>query len=373
MAEQQYQWETVDDPLDRSVRIAKNILQMTTGHSAYQCKKIAYYAVATHFIPQFDPFPGLAIYGPPSTGKSTTLDILRELCLKPVSVTGTTVSEAALKACMAKANDATLIIEEADHLTDMDLEGILIIRYEKSTALAQKMILAGPGWWHLADRKTFGPTVLHRRNLFKDLALLRRVITTQTIHQKRIFETMNVCEGLFTQFKKINITDINIPTNLPKNTDESIAPGIFECYLPVYTLGMMNEDAGFLAGLVDEMKNVTIRLTEEAGYLEIPALLTILIALVDEVTGGEFTHKRINIEVKKLDPAAVMEYGPRNPVSMLSANQRNRILKEDLGFDIRSSHGRNRVYLTIPRLVEACDTHGVKDDLIDEWRQKIHG
>jgi hypothetical protein len=56
---------------------------------------------------------------------------------------------------------------------------------------------------------------------------------------------------------------------------------------------------------------------------------------------------------------------------LLSANQRNRIIEEDLGFKVGSSHGRSRIYLTIPMLIQKCDEYGVTDELIEDWRKQM--
>jgi hypothetical protein len=65
------------------------------------------------------------------------------------------------------------------------------------------------------------------------------------------------------------------------------------------------------------------------------------------------------------------EFGFSCPTVKLSANQRNRILREDLGFDIRSSHGKNRLYLNIPQLIKVCEDNGVEDDCLVEWKKGL--
>jgi hypothetical protein len=112
-------------------------------------------------------FPALVLHCPPSTGISSTLDVLKKTTRKPVSVAGEAITEVALKACMNQA-----------------VEGMLITRYSRSSAEAAKMILAGEKAWVVKHFGTFGATALHRRNLFRDSALLGRTIKVKTSRRK---------------------------------------------------------------------------------------------------------------------------------------------------------------------------------------------
>lgn len=56
---------------------------------------------------------------------------------------------------------------------------------------------------------------------------------------------------------------------------------------------------------------------------------------------------------------------------MLSANKRNAVIKDDLGFLVKSCHSRVRVYVTIPQLIEGCEEYNVRDDIIHEWKKEL--
>jgi hypothetical protein len=365
---QPYPWETIEDPLAEAVRLADSILYACTGHDDYQRRKIAYYALATHFIPMFDPFPGLVIYGLPSTGKSATLSILRRLCYRTLSITGEAITPAALRKCMAEANKGTLIVEEAEKISRTDMENLLIIRYSQDSALTTKMIQDMIGW-ELEQLATYGATVCHMRYLFKDPALMRRVITVRTKSINRKYDRMNKHRASFELYhEKVK----NLPV-LP-NVDNiwNIEPGIFDCYLPLLTLAIYLDDEDFTNSLLAEMGIATNRLKEGEAYLEAPILLKAIISLVSDKIKGSPTLGRINIEMRYINPALRDELGPNHPVFLLSSYQRNLIIKEDLGFGISSSHGRQRIYLTIPLLIKACDEYNIHDDIIDEWKKALN-
>ncbi len=353
--------------LAEAVRLVELALQMTTGHDNYQRKKIAYYAVATWAIRQFDPFPGLVIYGPPSTGKSMTLNVLKNTCWNPVPITAETTMPAALRDCMKEANYGTLIIEEADPISTRELEGILITRYSLSSAETKKMVPDGKGW-ELVQFPTFGATVTHRRNLFRNPALLRRMITVRTKRSKKNYSQLNSRSSLYKKFRE-QFKKIPTPPQVQNVWD--IEPGIFDCYKPLLAVATYLNDTEFIAHLVNEMNSASKRLRDEETYLEAPTFLKIFIGLVYGKVKDKPTLDRIGIETRHINPALRDEFGADCPALMLSANQRNRILKEDLGFEIGASHGKSKAYLNIPLLIKACDEYGVEDDLLKQWKSQL--
>ncbi len=341
-------------------------LQISTGHDEYQRRKIAYYAVATHFMKEFDPFPGLAIYGPPASGKTMTLNILKATCYKVVPITGETISDAALKATMKEADHGTLIIEEADSVTGRELETTLITRYTKASADLKKMVREGEDW-HLAEFATFGATVVHRRNLFRDPAMLRRVITVKAKRKKG--EYAQVDKESHASMFQVYRQQLAWRPKLPPVTNRwDVEPAVFDCYKPLLAIAAFIGDTEFTDSLAREMGDASSRLREEETYLEPQMLLRAIITLVSDKVKDKPNLSRVNIENSRIIHALKAEFGALCSVISLSPNQRNRIVREDLGFEIKSSHGRQRVYLTIPQLIKACDDNGVKDDLMDQWR-----
>ncbi|GAH43181.1 unnamed protein product, partial [marine sediment metagenome] len=349
-----------------AVDIVSDLLHQATGFDEYQRRKIAYYAVMTHYIKDFDPFPQMVVTGTPGTGKSASLNILKGTCGKVVSVTGETITDAALRAAMKEAEFGSLIVEEADDATQRDLENTLVTRYSKSSASNTKMVSDGRDW-RLEKQGTYGATIFHRRNLFRSPALLRRVIIVRAKRIKGRFipVTEDTHPDLFKEYRQ----QFGFRPTWPEVRNEwDIEPSILDCFRPIVALAMLIGDTAFLESLVKEMLEASNRLVEEESYLEIQVLLKALITLTTQKIKGVITEGRINLEVSKIDPTIKDEFGPSCPVLQLSANQRNRILREDLGFPIRSSHGRNRIYFTPSLLIEKCEANGIEDDCLIEWK-----
>ena len=150
-----------------------------------------------------------------------------------------------------------------------------------------------------------------------------------------------------------------------------VEPGIFDCYKPLVALATYLCEDKFLSKLVLEMADASQRLRNEEAYLEAPALLHILVGLADKEMQGGFTPKRLAIEVSKILPAILKEYDSSCPLVSLSANQRNRILREDLGFEVVSSGGKMRVRFTVAQLLAKCKDYNVEDELLSEWDKKL--
>jgi len=363
-------WKHEAGPLPAIITIinaAKLFLENSTGHNEYETEKIVYYSIATYFINKFDFFPILALYGPPSTGKTITLIILKGLCWRPILFSAEAITEAALKANMAKAHSGTLIIEEGDKISVSNLEGLLITRCYKSSAVIEKMVPAGRAW-ELSEYGAFGATIIHRRNLFKDAALLRRTIPVKTKRQKKEYSPVPpaYAKALFRLRVKIGA----MPTLPVIENSWDIEPGVFDCYQPILSIASYVKDSNFIDKLVEEMQSASERLREEETYLEAPCILAAIVAAACEKLGQGFTIERMNIEMQAVKKHLLSLFNSNSPVAQLSPNQRNRIIKEDLGFDRRSSHGKVRIYLTIPQLIKKCKEYGVKDDVLAEW--EIH-
>ncbi len=355
--------------LTKAVDIVSGLIHQAAGHNDYQCRKLAYYAVCTHYIKDYNIFPGLAIYGAPGTGKSDTIDILKLTCGKIVAITAETITDAALKACMKEANLGTLIIEEADSITSREIESILVTRYSRSSADLKKMVSEGKEWV-LQASATFGSTIVHRRNLFRDPAMLRRVITVQTKRKRGAYikVTKETHSDSFAEYQR----QFGFKPQWPDVSNEfDVENAVIDCYKPLIALAKLINDTAFLDSLVGEIRKASSRLIEEENYLDSQVLLKVLITLVYNKVKENITPNRLNIEVNKIDPAAREEFGVNCSILKLSANQRNRILKEDLGFSIRSSHGRNRLYLDIPQLIKACEDNAVEDDCLVAWKKGL--
>jgi ABC-type dipeptide/oligopeptide/nickel transport system ATPase component len=286
----------MEDPLARAISIVSDLLADVTSHNDFQRRKISYYAVATHFMRQFGTFPGLAIYGPSGSGKTATLYVVGLLCRKVVRVTSTAITAAALKDAAIESNDATLMIEEGEEVSAKQLEEILLLRYDRSSAWVSKMVPSalGSGSWTQERLPAFGATIMHRDHLFKKPQLQRRMIPVKTrldIGRKyadyRTIETR--CEEEIKKFRTIVVPCAG-QTSLSEvlNPSKDISQGIFDCYRPLVAIAEYLEDADFYWQLVEEMKEATERLKEDVSDTDMASILRVIIALVNEKTNGNY-------------------------------------------------------------------------------------
>ena len=348
------------------IQLTQAILQNAAGHDAYQARKIAYYIFATWHIAKFEQFPGLVFYGPPSSGKTSSLNVVKALAFHVSPITADGITEAALRKTMADANNGTLIIEEADKLTARDLESFVIARYSKSSAQVSKMESAGKNW-DVAPKATFGATVLHRRNLFRDPATLRRMIKVKTKRQHKKFISLSSATLKLILNRIRTISDLPIVENV-----WDIEPGVFDCFAPVVRIAKYFSDEAFINRLVEEMKQESVQLKEEETYLEGPTILKTLVRLAVDHVKENPKADRFGIHVKEINPAIKDEFGSDCQTLLLSANQRNRILREDFKFQIKSSNGKNWVYLTLPMLMSVCADNNITDDVFAVWKEKLN-
>jgi hypothetical protein len=266
---------------------------------------------------------------------------------------------------MTEANNGTLIIEEADGISTRHLEDLLISRYLRDSATVKKMESSGKDWKG-QTYSSFGATILHRRNLFRDLALLRRTIKVRTKRLRKEFIPVKLALG---NLPFIPPTPI---ASLPEIQNKwDIEPGIFDCYRPLLSIAWYLQDKTFINQLADEMANESQQLLKEENYLEAPTILNALINLVVDKLKDVPNSKRIGIPISDINKVIREEYGSDCPTLMLSANQRNRIIEEDLGFPIKSANGRVRVYLDIPFLMQRCEQYNVTDEVFAVWRESL--
>lgn len=72
------------------------LLQARAGLDLERAKLAVYYAVMTWKMPHLPVFPILRFCGPPGTGKSSAMQILKFWCYKPKQISGKRITPAAL-------------------------------------------------------------------------------------------------------------------------------------------------------------------------------------------------------------------------------------------------------------------------------------
>jgi len=156
-----------------------NLIQGVTGLDDNQARTFVYFSMATYGLPSLEIFPILTISGPAGTGKTTLLDVLRQISFKPSIqfINGGIVSRAVLRDSFANRQAQTALIDEGDEID----EDLLIARNSKRSSTIEVNRARGEGGYVPRAADVFGATAIHRRQPYKDPAVLSRsiVITTK--------------------------------------------------------------------------------------------------------------------------------------------------------------------------------------------------
>jgi len=166
---------------------------------------------------------------------------------------------------------------------------------------------------------------------------------------------------------------VSLPQLPTVNPPKGIEASVVDCYCPLLTLVYYLEGESFINSLIADMEHPSKDIREEEANLETGQILRAIVRLVAWKTEGKLTPGLININIADVREVLGKEYGYDCSALRLSASQRNRIIREDLKFEMRSSHGAYRVYVTIGQLIARCDEWSVQDDLIEKWRKEIRG
>ncbi|MFC1907655.1 hypothetical protein ACFLW8_06180 [Chloroflexota bacterium] len=217
------------------------------GLSINEAKTVIYYAVATHGISNINLMPMLILRGPQSTGKSTIIEILKQIVNKPNIIDGK-VSPAVLRDKLGY--ETTALIEEADSID----EGLLIRRYSRQTS--NTVVKRGGAMKGFQNEQLdiFGATVLHRRVPFRDAALDTRsiIITTR-------YKTGGYYMPIFTASNLIEIensVDWDKPLGLPDGR-------VSDVWRPLMYGAITCDEKGWLVYALEEILRGKKRL--EAG------------------------------------------------------------------------------------------------------------
>ncbi|MFC1846147.1 hypothetical protein ACFLYM_01875 [Chloroflexota bacterium] len=153
-----------------------NDITSACGLDANQAKTAVYWAIATHALDRQEIMPILVISGPYSSGKSTLISLIRQICHQPRPLDGE-MSKAELRDKLEV--NTTALIEEADKVD----EQLILKRYAKQTSNTSVKRGSASQGWTSKEMTLFGGTVLHRRIPFKDPAIDSRSIAIKTSYK----------------------------------------------------------------------------------------------------------------------------------------------------------------------------------------------
>lgn len=338
-----------------------SIIQKATGLTQGQAKTCVYYAGTTHRMDDLDFLPMLAALGPPGTGKSTLLRMMKTLCYQPSDILdcdGITV--AALRDVLIANRDATVILEEADKAASPGkAEDFLRARCGRVTARIEVKEAREVGWTQ-KPRYLFGASVLHRRQPFRDQAVQSRAIIIRTQLRKGTFVEEKIEDSMRDAVSKL-AKNIDLKAEPPNPYD--IAGRVVDVWRPLLLIAKAMRDKDYLLWAWNEMKAADDELRDGHNY-EPEAL--ILNRVIELVTEEDPTTKKTKFK-SPMDRVKVDEsiggYLRKHYVPYPTPFQVTATLKK-LGFVVNRSGGIAWLYPTEAAVKAAAQQIGLDDEVL---------
>jgi hypothetical protein len=341
--------------------VASNIellLEDSTNASDLQRRIISYWIVATWGLKSFEHFPLLCLFGPTSTGKTTTLTIITEFAYhaKDHFHTLQNMTDAVLRDKLILAHERTCILEEADQGAREDstaFEHWLSNRCSRKTAQAD--INRQPDErtekWKVKSEKLFGPTVLHRRTLFSDAALDTRTILISYIPKSKDY-------FLPSDSDLESMPHMSNQIELPRPQINGVSGRLINTYGPVISVAQYLQDTSFIDILVKNHLIEEAESLKEAQQSE-PTMLIMqsIIARIFKETNPVWDNIKFSTLNKDIRDEHDIE---------VRARQIGRIAR-GLGFETKLSHGVTALVPTRTSFIRAYFRLGGKDEAVDAW------
>ena len=346
-----------NDVIDNLVTTIQKATGLTTG----QAKASVYWSAATYRLGDLDFLAMLNIEGAAGTGKSTLLEIIKELSYKPVEVGCDGISLAALRDKLMQARHGTIIAEEADKAASPSkAEGYFRARCSKGTANLEIKRETEKGW--IQDpRSIFGASALHRREPFRDQAVQSRVIIIRTRHK----------EGTFIK-TKIDDQTKEMVRNLAKNIDLKARPAIpgniagrvVDVWQPLLLIAQSVKDRDWLLWAWNEMELADSELRDGHSYEPGALVLARVVELLSEEPAGKFRKLKPQEQMQRIRvDDDIARYLQKNSLPYTNPWQISRILK-NLGFEVQRIGGVNYLLPTLKSIMLAQQKIGYEDKVL---------
>jgi energy-coupling factor transporter ATP-binding protein EcfA2 len=270
-----------------SIQIVTKYTDAITGACGLdnnQAKTVVYWAIATHAIDKLKIMPILVIQGGYGSGKSTLIELLKQICYSPVLVDGK-VSSAELRDSLKQ--NPMVLIEEADEIN----EDWILKRYDRQIAhTSVKRGSASQGWTR-EQLNLFGATVLHRRVPFRDPAVDSRSITIKTTHKQGSY-SMPTLDGV-TLAAIASKVDWLKPLALPANRAG-------DTWMPLFQAAGYCNDIGWIKYAVSEFAKAIVGLKEGQGDEPNQIVVRKLISLAIEPNTLQLKQRVLLKDITKL-------------------------------------------------------------------------
>ncbi len=337
-------------------------LALGTGLDELSRKKVVYWTLATHALPNVRTFPLLVLVGKMGTGKSETLKIISRFAHRPrrLSLRGMTL--AAIRDELAECRNGTAIVEEADAAwkDPQVFEQLISDRYQSASAKAAHKVPVGRDW-ETVTKTYFGATVLHRRVPFSDAALDGRsvVVRFRADHSRQYQEYREDDPWFVEGVEIVRGMVLNLPAveQLP-----GVAARVFDSYRPLLAVATLCGDHDFSAQVHSALLLETAELSDAQSAEPDGLVARAIVELV--FVGGQANFRNIRFS----DLAEAIRRS--NPLQQLQPRQVGRMARE-LGFETKTSHGVTVVVPTPAALIKACDECGCEDEAVEDLRKQL--
>jgi ABC-type cobalamin/Fe3+-siderophores transport system ATPase subunit len=318
-----------------------NAIMSACGLDINQAKTVVYWAIATHAIEKLTIMAILVITGPFSSGKSTLISIIRQICFQPRPIDGE-ISKAVLRDKL-EAN-TTVLIEEADKVD----EQLILKRYARQTS--DTIVNRGNAsqGYKPGQLNIFGATVLHRRLPFKDPAVDSRSIVIKTMYNKQGNYSMQTLDGapLSAIASQVNWSNIlPLPNNRAGDT-----------WMPLFQVAATYLDKPWIQYATGELKkamdNLSVGQEFEASQLVVSKLVSLA----------------ITPDLKQLRPRVALQEtvkALKNDGNDLNPWQVGKILR-GLGFSTKLSGGISYIVIDRAQFLGIAQQLGIDDDLLKQ-------
>jgi len=340
------------------------LLELPSGAKLFQLRTAAYYAAATWHIQKFKKFPYLVLYGSTGVGKSDLLEALGLFCKSPVQINTSGITPPALRDLFNQANEGTALLEEFEETNiSSEMERYVNARYSKQTQKIVKMVPVGGRGWKPQDYNTYGATIMHRREHFRDQALENRCIwlhiPMNTVRSKDDYGSISnsIVRDIIAELK--DVSSITLPDKAA--CPDGIAPRVAETYTPILKLAQLAYDKSYMTELYTHMQIANASFKDGQTYEPKALVLRGLIACLTVTSPSGNGYLDLNSSVKVTE---ICKHLQQNYQRGLNSRQASESLRE-LGFDVKQSGGYTKVMtITIPQLAKACQDTGINDELV---------
>jgi len=340
------------------------LLWLPSGANEFQLQTAAYYVTATWHVAKFKKFPYLVLYGSTGVGKSDLLEALGLLSKRSVSINASGITPSALRELFDRANEGTALLEEfEDTRFSEEIERYLNARYSRQTQNLVKMTPVGDRGWQPREYHTFGATIMHRRDHFRDQAIENRAIwlhlPMNTTRERDSYQPIpdTIVEDLIAGLEDLSAIDLPNKPDWPAG----IAPRVAETYDPILRLAQLADDKPYIAELTNHMLIADAAFRDGQTYEPKALVLRGLIACL--TTARPSGNDTLNLG-KSVEISEICRHLQQNYQRGLVPRQAAENLRE-LGFELRQSGGRTKVMgITAPQLAKACQETAIIDELV---------